>query len=161
VSEDPREKLDPEVLADLQFRDDSERDTTRSRTTSSWSPPVYVHEWECRHPRCDVRVPVTEDTVERLAIFNRQLEARGERPIPCDAVMLCDEHRVEFERHRQQKLRERVDELASVIRQLKASPNPSAEHALIARLGPLGHPEPAALMATLEARGGAKKRRAM
>lgn len=163
---EPREhRIDPEVLADLQLRAASEHDTSRSRGTTapmgSW-PPVFVVDWKCRNPRCEAGVPVTGDVVERLAIFNEHLRQRGERPIPHDAVLVCEEHHAELRAWRDRKLRERTDALADVIRQLKASSAPAKEAALIARLSELGHPEPHLLMAALDAKSrGGKRRGAM
>jgi hypothetical protein len=159
MSADPAFRMDPEVLADLQLREQSVHDHTRSRREASWVPPVFVLDWKCRHPRCDARVPVTGDVVERLAKFNEHLATRGERPIPCDAVLLCDEHRDEMHQIIGVKLRERTDELRGVIKLLRASKDPMKEAALIARLSELRHPEPALFLAALSARVGSAKKR--
>lgn len=108
--------LDPEVLADLRTRDASERDRTRGSLVTcacghhvrahdaitgrcdqcdcedfdrgagpSWSPPAITERWPCTG--CNELVNMTADAIELHAMFSRQLERRGDRPlakrIPC------------------------------------------------------------------------------
>lgn len=102
--------LDPEVLADLRHREDSEHDRSRSSLVScecghhvrshngngacdecaceefaraaggGWSPPAIAERWPCTG--CNALVELTADAIEMHAMFNRQLARRGERPLP-------------------------------------------------------------------------------
>lgn len=69
---------DPEVLADLRRRNESERDTTRTRP-GAWTRPAIVEHWPCKG--CGVMVGMTRDAIELHAMFNRQLERRRESPL--------------------------------------------------------------------------------
>jgi hypothetical protein len=108
--------LDPEVLADLRHREASERDRSRSSLVTckcghhvrshdgttglcsqcaceeferaaggSWSPPPIVDRWPCTG--CNTLVDMTSEVIEMHAMFSRQLERSGGRPlakrIPC------------------------------------------------------------------------------
>lgn len=74
---------DPEVLADLRRRSESERDTTRTRP-GAWTPPVIVEHWPCKG--CNAMVGMTRDALDLHAMFNRQLERRRESPLPRRAL---------------------------------------------------------------------------
>lgn len=80
---------DPEVLDDLRRRNESERDTMRSREARNpfTAGPVAEH-WPCRGG-CSRMIGVDASDVENLAIANRKLVARRERPIGKHEVMWC------------------------------------------------------------------------
>lgn len=70
---------DPEVLADLRRRADSERDRTRTRPTA-FAPAPIVEQWPCSG--CAAMVGMTRDAIELHAMFNAQLERRRDKPLP-------------------------------------------------------------------------------
>src|SRR5262245_1613089 len=122
----------------------------KHRDLARWEPPTLVATWPCRNASCAVPVEITQDTVDNLAMFNRVLAERDERPIPESAVMLCDAcaaRRREKLVESAQRLRERT---AEPIRELKASPTPRQEHRAIRELSQLGHPDVTGLLAALE-----------
>lgn len=86
------EITDPEVLADLQLRDASERDRGRTRPLG-WSPPVFVEHWPCKG--CGALVGMTKESLDVHAMFNRQLASKRESPLPkrgcCDDCKTRDE----------------------------------------------------------------------
>lgn len=145
--------LDPEVLADLELRDASMRDRSRSRRAEATlgrelpAPPVAW--WTCRAPRCGQLVGIPEQAVERLEIFNARLVSRGEQPIPDDTVAVCDEHRAMLLTHRAETLRRKHDRLRENIVKLKASPNPRSEHELLRELERDHHPDISGLLESL------------
>lgn len=116
------DEFDPEVAADLAFRDASERDTTRTRTANyDWKPDRVVGAWKCRVPKCTNHVAVTQEAYDQLAICNRRLAQVGEEPqIETSDVMYCDRCTVEFKRTAADRRRQHVDRMAEVIQQLKA-----------------------------------------
>ena len=70
---------DPEVIADLRRRGDSELDSSRTRPFG-WVRPVIVEEWPCAG--CGVLVGMTRDAIDLHAMFNRLLvDERGDTPI--------------------------------------------------------------------------------
>lgn len=88
---------DPEVIADLRRRDASDRDRSRSRNDpTAWVAPAIVERWPCTG--CSALVDMTRDAIELHAMFNRQLERRGERAlakrIPCPDCKRRDEELV-------------------------------------------------------------------
>lgn len=68
---------DPEVLADLRRRNESERDTTRTPLLDPRD--AHVERWPCRG--CNTMVGVTAVEIALHAMFNRQLAARREAPL--------------------------------------------------------------------------------
>ena len=70
---------DPEVLADLSRRSDSERDQSRTRPLG-WTSPAIVEHWPCAG--CGVMVGMTRDAIDLHAMFNRQLGRRRDQPLP-------------------------------------------------------------------------------
>lgn len=82
---------DPEVLADLRRRNESERDDSRAGSARNpFASGPDVEHWPCRGG-CGRMIGVDASTVENLAIANRKLEARRERPIGKHQVMWCPE----------------------------------------------------------------------
>lgn len=150
---------DPEVVADLRLRASSERDPSRSRPSEkllgTWKPDEdkFVGAWKCRYferAKCGEFVGVTQDTVDRLEQFNRMLDRRGEAPINTSTVLICDRCIARRAESVPAKLRARVDELAGVIRKIKATANPRAEHDLIRELTRLSHPDVKGLLDALD-----------
>jgi hypothetical protein len=83
--------LDPEVLADLRRREESERDPSRSRTDpTSWTPPAIVEHWPCRGG-CNTMVGVTREAVDARNAGNAMLARRREKPIGRHEVVWCDD----------------------------------------------------------------------
>jgi hypothetical protein len=169
---------DHEAIADIVYRSHSEHDRNRARPESiadmrlGGGSPV-VASWRCRYPGpkspaapCRVMLDVDQDIVDRLAQFNAQLASRGDDPIPTHEVMVCDAHRkllADYERDTLPALRmKRQLEMAEAIRQLKESNQPRKEQALLDVLEKRRHPDVEALLATLEEKLGAgRKRRAL
>lgn len=137
------EELDPEVRADLELREQTTRDRTRSRSTRiyDWRPPVFVENWPCSVPNCDGEYPVESDAVERLEIFNAQLMRKGERPITKSEIGYCESCRAEYKRTAPERRRAQVDRMADGIRKLKAAANPQLEYTLLRQLEQWGHPD--------------------
>jgi len=85
-------ELDPEVADDLARRSASERDPERARGPVTWSqrakPDPVVEHWPCRGG-CGVMIGVDAGDVANLEAANRQLRARGEKPIDKAEVMRC------------------------------------------------------------------------
>jgi hypothetical protein len=158
------DEIDPEVVADLKLRAYTERD--RSRTGSAnydWSKPVIVTQWKCRTPPCKTFVDVTEDTIERWEIFNRELARRGEGPIASHTVLRCDQCEADTRAALAINLRKQVDRMADVIRQIKAGEkiirykSQSGDHAVdektaLEALKRWGHPDVPGFIAALAER---------
>ncbi len=157
-----RPDLDPEALADMRYRAESERMTDRTRlmkpAVGSGYPPVFVTSWKCRHPKCEALVDVTQDTVDTLAVFNAELVRRGEREIPTNAIVLCDEHRDLAAYYRVEAVKKRHVRLRDAIQQLKASDSPRSEHALIEECRACHHPDVDGLLQSLTDKLGKKPR---
>jgi hypothetical protein len=81
--------LDPEVLADLRLREQSERDPSRSRVDpTAWTEPAIVEHWPCRGG-CGTMVGVTREAIDALASSNAMLARRREAPIAKTKVVWC------------------------------------------------------------------------
>ena len=129
---------DPEIIADLQLRSSSQYDSTRLRpgaeSHAAWRPSRVIGKWKCRTPPCRNLVDVTEETMEYWAKCNGWLRARGEAPLDTETILRCESCEEQVKAKRGPWLRNRVDEIASVIRQLKDSRNPRNEEHLLAKL---------------------------
>ncbi len=101
---------DPEVIADLKFRAYTERDRSRGGADYDWKQPETIGAWKCRVPACGVLVGVTQDAMERVAMFNRELHRRGEAPLDINAIVYCDRCRDEFKRTAADRRRGQVDQ---------------------------------------------------
>lgn len=154
--------MDPEILADLQLRASSEH-ARPAAPMPSWSAPTVVDRWKCRHPRCSRMVDVTPDAVEYRAMFNAMLLARREAPIPQDAIVVCDEHRVELADYKAEYLRKQNERLKANIQRLKACRDPEGETELIAAIRADHHPDVGGLVQSLadKARNGTGRKRAL
>lgn len=147
-------EMDPEVLADLKLRAATEYDRTRSRPSrdsiGTWQPDPIVAGWRCRNDKCPEVVPVTQETIDRAEIFDRELVRRGEMPIDRKATVFCEACVRRFAASRGVVKRNAVDELAQVIAKIKASPNPRNEHTLLEQLRKRHHPDIDGLLQSLE-----------
>lgn len=145
---------DPEVVDDLQLRDRSAADRARTRGDGvyDWRQPKIVGKWHCFAPHCQSLVDVTEETMDRWATFNSHLASRGEPPLDHGRILRCDSCRAAFAAVRSSKLRERVDQMADLIRQLKAAQDPRREREIIAQLEKWHHPDVQGLLSALEAK---------
>lgn len=110
---------DPEVVADLKLRSYTEHDRSRSKEPPTYVRPKFVGAWKCRTPACGALVDIIEETMERWAIFNRQLRAKGEPPIDTSQVVFCAACMELYRASSSDKRRKEVDRMADVIRQLK------------------------------------------
>lgn len=169
--------IDPEVLADLQLRASSQHDRSRARPSQAilgtWAPnekPAGM--WRCKgrgkgKEPCPTNavVPVTADTIERMMAFNEMLRARDEPLLETDDIVRCERCQREINATRAVRLREREDNIGSLIRQLKQSNEPRKEqapHAMIPKdkgkppmlvtklLEIFEHPDVEALMRSIE-----------
>lgn len=144
---------DPEVIADLQLRDATERDRSRTRRASyAWTPSKIVGAWRCKNLRCPAFVEVTEETMERFCMFNSQLRSRGEAPLDPSKILYCDPCITEYKRTAPDRRRAQMDRMAVVIRQLKDSGDASRERDLIAQLEEWGHPDVTGLVKAITER---------
>lgn len=152
------EDLDDEVLADLALRDATELDTTRTRPAIySWDKPKFVTLWRCRVPGCGEFVPTTQDAIDELAVFNRELVRRGEQPIDEHQVMYCDSCRLRLKASAPARRHGQVERMADAIRKLKASQDPLTERELVAQIRKWGHPDVDGLVTTLAAKNAASR----
>jgi hypothetical protein len=162
---------DPEVVADLKLRAYSMRDSSRSGDAGvyDWKPPVVATQWKCRTPPCKEFVDVTTDTLERWQIFNAQLKSKGERPLESHTILRCPSCTAEYNRIQPQRLRKRVDRMASVIQQLKAGDKniryrtndgdvTTDELGAIKQLREWGHPDVDGLVQALREKKSANKK---
>jgi hypothetical protein len=175
---------DQEAIADIVYRDKSERERGRSKPEHLAEMRIRLvpalvggspaaAEWRCRYPGpksnaapCRVTIPVDESTVEYLAQWNAQLVSRGEHPIETHEVMVCDAHKrliADHARTEMPRIRERRQtEMRDAIQKLKASDRPREERELIEIVTKLHHPDVDGLIATLEEKlGSSRKRRAL
>lgn len=165
---------DHEAIADIVYRDRSERERGRSKPEELTEmrlriAPKFANgetaaaEWRCRYPGpkspaapCRVMLPVDEATVAYLAQWNEQLVIRGGEPIATHEVMVCDAHRellADYERDKLPALRmQRQLEMAEAIRKLKESNHPRKEHELLDVLEKRRHPDVEGLLQTLESK---------
>jgi hypothetical protein len=99
---------DPEVRAERRERDRyAGREDTEYDPTRLFGAPVIVERWVCTD--CSALVEMTREAIDLHAMFNRQLAARGERPlakrIPCAR---CKARGEELERARRRPHEQRA-----------------------------------------------------
>lgn len=150
-----REDLDPEALADIELRNRSMRDRSRGSELPVYVPPVLVADWKCRG-NCGASVSVTQDALDRLAIFNAELTRKGDAPLDANRIVFCDACKARGMSMAPESNRNKTERLAGVIRKLKASRRPEEERELMLQLDALGHPDTAGLVAAIRARLDAK-----
>jgi hypothetical protein len=149
-------EVDPEVVADIELRDRSERDPNRARDLRSAAGGELgdrktVGHWLCRVATCRRPVEVTADTVYVLEVMNAHLAGRGEAPIQTLDVVFCEEHRQKLGEARQAvsiqvraKVRDYILELRS-----EDPPSPDRERDLISKIEALGHPDTKGLLQSI------------
>lgn len=115
---------DPEVIADLRLRASTEHDRSRSHEPPTYKPPVFVAKWRCKTPGCGALVDVTEECMERLAVFNSRLRTIGEMPIDPHSVVYCADCLDRDKAARSDRRRREVDRMAAVIRGIKGGDFP-------------------------------------
>lgn len=150
--------IDPEVLADLQLREHTER-TRRTKPVDAiyaYKPPEFVGAWRCR--RCGVLVEIQASDLENLAMWNRVLKARGEAPIDNTKIALCDECKAVEDDRRSDGRKEQAGIVNDLIRSLKATDDIDGidARAQTKRLRELGHPDVDGLLHELRERAGAR-----
>ncbi len=147
---------DPEVVADLKLRAYSEHDTSRARPSrdriGQWTPDKTVGAWRCQRPGCVNLFAVTAEAIEHVEIFNRELARRGEGPIDLRKVAWCDGCRAAWLANRSVKARERVDAIAKLVRELKASSQPQKLTEQIEQLRKWRHPDVDGLLSAIDER---------
>jgi hypothetical protein len=133
--------MDPEVLADIKLREETRRDSTRTRGAAvySWRPPETVAVWPCKACKC--LVEVAQDPVDWFNLFNRELAKRGEEPLDKAKIAYCDRCRIEFRRTGADRRRAEVERMRPAIIAIKASKQPRSEHEHIANLRKWHHPD--------------------
>lgn len=149
--------LDPEVVADLQLRAATERDSTRSRpTTLRYEPCPTVRVLPCagnvNGKPCGHPCELTQTGQARLTQFAKMLLSRGEQPLDEHKLLMCDRCRALWESQRADRKRERVEEMRTCIQQLKASKDAEQEYDLWRRVEALHHPDPRGLREALRAK---------
>lgn len=145
---------DPESLADLALRSETEHDTSRTRKEPSWSRPKITDQWPCR--TCGEPVDVTAEAHDALNVFDRILAERGEQSLDTNAIMFCNACR---DKHRASAADRRSREnaaLKALIVKLKASRQPEQEHELIAQIRNWGHPDVEGLVQAIRDRLASK-----
>lgn len=154
-------ETDFEVVADLRFRAQSERDQTRTRGHELYSQtkPKFVEMWRCRVPGCLKFYPVTQDALDSLAVFGAQLERLGDARLDPHQVGYCDSCRAEYKRTGADRARKRVERMANAIREIKASSTPTVERTLIEQIRQWGHPDVDGLVKALAERHGKNRGR--
>lgn len=151
--------LDEEVEADRQLRNSSLRDSSRSGEPPRWTKPDTAAEWPCRNGACRVRVEVTADALEQMAMFNRILRERGEPEITESEVVVCDACRRLLATHEAAQRDKRNERTTQIIRALKQSGMPRDEHELLAELRKLHHPDVPGLLEALDGASDSSKRK--
>lgn len=148
------DNIDPEVLADLQLRAASARDSSRTRGAGvyDWQRPEFVDAWPCRYPGCTELIGVDQDTCEQRVKFNRILKARAEAPIDVAVLLMCSKHTALFIAERGKRLRAKCERVAENIRKLKDHAQPRTAKDLIAALEKDHHPDIPGLLDAIETR---------
>lgn len=132
---------DPEVVADIRFREASTRDRSRSGE-ARWQAPEIVDRVPCR-ARCGSLVDWTEEAEERFAIFNRQLKRKMEAPLDKTKIVFCDGCRTKGLKAAAERNRDAVEFMKPLILELRGEPAPKGEREreIIEKLKKAGHPD--------------------
>lgn len=173
---DGNRAIDPEILADLKLRASSERDTDRTRGMAApFGEPKIVEEWPCRSPACVSVIGVTQEALDRLAVFNRRIASVGDEvgnraPLDERRIMFCEDCKAKGREFAAKDKREFVEKVAVAIRRLKELAEDGncdggrEERELLKKLRKAGHPDVDGLEIALReraAKGGSGKRRAL
>jgi hypothetical protein len=148
--------IDPEVLADIQLRNRSQYDRTRTGAPE-WTPPKIHSHVPCRN-RCGAVTEWTEDAEERFEIFNRILARRNEAQLDRTKIVFCDKCRGDGAKQSSERNRKLVDAVAVAIRGLKDGCDAARELELLAKLDKAGHPDIAGLKQWLGDKAKGKSR---
>lgn len=149
---------DPEVAADRALKSATLRERGgQVRSMPTWAAPTLVAWWPCQTPKCAETIGVPQDTVERLAIFNTELERRGERRIPEGSILLCPEHTKARQGAREEAQAKRRDRIRDNVRLLKGAADPALLPDVIAELRRDHHPDVEGLLAALAAKSPKRK----
>lgn len=147
---------DPEVRRDLELRESSRYDRSRSRISEAAignaTVAATVAYWSCRNRVCRKPCAVGDEAIFAFEVHNRQLRARGEEPLNTAEIMICADCRTLSQRKIADRNRERVEELRGLIQRMKQSTNPRAEHDLIRQMTDLRHPDVTGLIESLAAK---------
>ncbi|NUO49774.1 MAG: hypothetical protein HOV80_13040 [Polyangiaceae bacterium] len=147
---------DPEVIADLRFRESSMFDRTRTGE-ARWSAPTIVERVPCR-ARCGAVVEWTDEAEERFQIFNRHLIGKREAPLDKTKICFCDGCRAKGRKAAAESNRDRVDYMRPLILELRGDPAPNGqrEREIIEKLKKAGHPDIEGLCQAIKARRESK-----
>jgi hypothetical protein len=152
---------DPEVIADLQFRSQTERDPSRTRGANyDWRAPEVIGKWKCRNRACSTLCDVTEDTMARWADSNAMCERRGWPRIETHEVLVCDRCKLLLADKLCDKRKAQREQTATLIQRLKASSSPRNERGIVEQLEKLGHPDIVGLLEALEGKSSTRKGKA-
>lgn len=145
---------DTEVLADLQLRNESmhDRSRTRGRNVYSWTQPEFVGVWGCRRPGCARLVSITQDGIDYSEQCDEWLVARGQEKLGRSKISYCDACLAEYKRTAPDRRRKQIEEMAVKIRELKESRDPHGERDCIDALARMGHPDIEGLVQALSER---------
>lgn len=135
------EEQDPEVIADLQLREATTRDKSRTGKFPQWHPPVIVGTVKCRVTDCENTYEWTKDAEEALEDANKYLVNRGEAPLDRNKIVFCLPCRTRGLGMVAKHNRERVSRMTELIRKLKEADNPEQEYDLLRRIRAQGHPD--------------------
>jgi hypothetical protein len=111
---------DPEVHADIGYREASKHDHTRTRAMAPalGGDRSIVTEWPCR-AKCGRQVGVTETTLEVWRMFSKTLRARGEDGLDASAIVYCDACRAAIMTREGTEARKYTDRMREIVGQLK------------------------------------------
>lgn len=117
--------------------------------------PTAVAQRPCRG--CGQPCDVTETGMAALKMAQRFLLKRGERPIDETKTFACERCEMRVRDAIGQANREKVDEMAAIIRDLKEAIDPPSETAMLERLAQLHHPDIPGLLHAIGERKAAEK----
>lgn len=155
---------DPEVERDLVLRSSSQRDSKRSRGEGiyAWTQPDIVERWPCRGAEkgCTAMVEITQEVLDGLAAFDREIARRGEAKLLRSQLVWCRSCRGQIMAIRAEKLRERCGAMAALIRELRLGCDVIREREITDQLTRWGHPDVQGLVRSIQERrsGGGKRR---
>lgn len=156
--------MDPEVLADLQLREQTTRERPRmsdaqfAENLREAAAPRVIGKVPCR-ARCGNVADWTEEAEAAFQTWNRKLVADREAPLDKTRIVFCDDCRRRGAVEAAQSNRNHVEAMRAAIQELKEHPpeTPSEEREAVKRLEKLRHPFPHdCIKAILE--NGSKKR---
>jgi hypothetical protein len=117
--------------------------------------PKPIAQRSCRG--CGQPCDVTETGMAALKMGQRFLLKRGEEPMDERRIFACERCEMRVRDAIGQSNREKVDEMAAIIRDLKESIDPPSETAMLERLAQLHHPDIPGLLRAISERKAAEK----